>query len=121
MIWSLAFSLVTLASAPRGAAPPTASDSTCVARDTASRFAAAPRPTEDSATWSPAFKRSVRRHQACVGMSADMLRVAWGLPETIDQHTTGNMVSEEFLYPRYTVVVDNARVVAIRAHSPGRR
>jgi uncharacterized protein involved in outer membrane biogenesis len=123
MIYSIAVSLLVLMSAgPRSpvyrSGAQSQGDSTCVRRDTTTRFAPAPQPREDTTAWSSAFKRSVRARQACVGMSADMLRMAWGLPATIDQQTTGNQVSEQFMYPHYVVALQNAQVVAIRPRGP---
>lgn len=68
------------------------------------------------ARWNKEILASVAKHEACVGMTADMLRKSWGLPTSIRTTlpaTPGDTTSL-FYYKGATVVLINDQVRAMR-------
>jgi hypothetical protein len=81
----------------------------------------------DSSTrlqWSAADKMRVEGHIVCVGMTAAMLRTAWGRPQGIDSTLPlpgfEADTTEELFYRTATIVTVNGKVRAIRPPRIGR-
>jgi hypothetical protein len=64
--------------------------------------------------WDKPTRDRVSRHEACLGMTTDMLVKSWGMPKNITDQRTETDTTSEFFYKGATVVLVNRVVRAIR-------
>jgi len=83
---------------------------------TSSTQAVAQRRREDYAKlgWSAGDIDTVMAHKIWIGMTAAMVREAWGLPERINRTITIDGTSDEWVYGRACVQIERGRVRAIQ-------
>lgn len=67
--------------------------------------------------WDTTIRGEVGRHEACIGMTTDMLVKAWGTPHNITDLRTATDTTSQFFYHGATVVLVNRVVKAIRPAS----
>jgi hypothetical protein len=67
--------------------------------------------------WDKTIRDKVARHEACLGMTMDMLVKSWGGPRKVTDLRTETDTTSQFFYHGATVVLVNRVVKAIRPPS----
>ncbi len=80
--------------------------------DTVKRAAVTPKEQE---AWPDSTLAAIARHEACTGMSQQMVRAAWGLPVTIQTSIGSGFEVDEYRYRGATLIFQNDSLAAFRA------
>lgn len=86
----------------------------CIRLELNDRGKPAPNRMTNAASWSLRELASVRNSMVCPGMTAEMIRAAWGLPQSVLHTYAPTGKRSEYTYPRHRVHLVQNHVVRIQ-------